>query len=73
MLVAFHKLLIASALLFCLGYGLYEMYRYFLPGEAERTIGALWTGVVMLLGAAGLAGYLAWLVRHPAPTRPAAG
>lgn len=30
-LIAFHKVLIACAVAFCLCYGVWELYRYFLP------------------------------------------
>lgn len=84
-LIVFHKVLIISAIIFFLGYGTYEVYRYVLPGEASPAesseptaleqiemivadgsgpIEALWTGLAMLAGAAGLIGYLWWLSRH---------
>lgn len=68
MLLMFHKILIASAILFCLGYGVFELYRYFIPqGDETPDATVLYTGIAMLVGAAALIGYLLWVFRNPAP------
>lgn len=57
--VGFHRFLISAAILFCLGYGAYEVVRY---GDGAGT-GALVTGIVFVGLAAGLGYYLANLER----------
>lgn len=57
--VGFHRFLIAAAILFCLGYGLYELLRY-LEGAGP---GALILALVFGSFAAGLGYYLANLDR----------
>lgn len=71
MLLMFHKILISSAIAFCLGYGVLELYRYFLPqGDESPDATVLYTGLAMLAGAVALAGYLAWVFRNPGPGTP---
>lgn len=57
--VGFHRFLISAAILFCLGYGVYEILRY---GDGAGT-GALVTAIVFVGLAAGLGYYLANLER----------
>lgn len=57
--VGFHRFLISAAILFCLGYGIYEGLRY-VEGAGS---GALVTGIVFCGLAAGLGYYLANLDR----------
>lgn len=57
--IGFHRLLISAAILFCFGYGMYEVSRY---GEGAGT-GALVTAIVFVGLAAGLGYYLANLER----------
>lgn len=53
-IVAFHRVLIATAILFCAGYGLYELVGF----AREGGTGALVLGGVFLILAAGLSYYL---------------
>ena len=53
-IVAFHRVLIATAILFCAGYGLYELVGF----SREGGTGALVLGGVFLILAAGLSYYL---------------
>ncbi|MFW6088460.1 MAG: hypothetical protein ACODAB_01830 [Gemmatimonadota bacterium] len=57
--VGFHRFLISAAILFCLGYGVYEIMRY----DDGAGNGALVTAVVFAGLAAGLGYYLANLER----------
>jgi uncharacterized BrkB/YihY/UPF0761 family membrane protein len=57
--ISFHRFLISAAILFCLGYGVYELLRY---GDGAGT-GALITAVVFVTLGAGLGYYLANLSR----------
>ena len=57
--VGFHRFLISAAILFCLGYGFYELLRY---GDGGGT-GALVIAIVFAGLAAGLGYYLANLER----------
>ena len=57
--VGFHRFLISAAILFCLGYGVWELLRY----ESGAGVGALVLAVVFLVLAAGLGYYLANLRR----------
>lgn len=57
--IGFHRFLISAAILFCLGYGIWEMLRY---AEGAGT-GAVVTAIVFVLLAAGLGYYLANLGR----------
>lgn len=57
--IGFHRFLISAAILFCLGYAMYEISRY---GEGAGS-GALVTAVVFVVLAAGLGYYLANLRR----------
>jgi hypothetical protein len=54
-----HKILIATAVLFFLGYALWELRRYVSLGE----MGALWRGVGSMLAAIGLGVYLRSFIR----------
>ena len=58
-LISFHKILIAIAILFCGGYGGYELVAFAKTGGT----GALALGGVFLLLAAGL-GYYLWRLNH---------
>ncbi len=58
-LISFHKILIATAILFCAGYGGYELVRFSRVGDT----GPLMLGGVFLLLAAGL-GYYLWRLNH---------
>ena len=53
-LVAFHRLLITAAILFCAGYGGYELVRF----TRVSGSGSLLLGAVFLILAAGLSYYL---------------
>ena len=57
--IGFHRFLISAAILFCLGYGAYEIARY-ADGAGS---GALVTAVVFVVLAAALGYYLANLGR----------
>jgi len=77
-LIVFHQLLIASAIVFMLGYGGWELYDYWLADPAPSSPGelavldspsgpgveGLATGVAMLLGAGVLSVYLHRLYRR---------
>ncbi len=78
-LIVFHQLLIASAIIFMVGYGGWELYDYWFGGgaaggsaEAEITgavaaqagPAAMYTGLAMLLGAGILSVYLYRLYRR---------
>lgn len=54
-----HKILISTAVLFFLGYAMWELRGYSHVGE----VGALLRGVGSLLAAVGLAVYLRWFLR----------
>lgn len=54
-----HKILIATAVLFFLGYGVWELSRYSHSGE----VGAVLRGLGSLVGAVGLGVYLRWFIR----------
>ena len=58
-LISFHRILIATAILFCTGYGGYELVRFSRVGGT----GPLVLGGVFLLLAAGL-GYYLWRLNH---------
>lgn len=58
--VGFHRFLISAAILFCIGYGIYELMRY---GEGTGGTGTLVLAVVFLGFAAGLGYYLVNLQR----------
>ncbi len=53
-IIAFHRILIAFAILFCAGYGAYELVGF----SREGGTGALVLGGVFLILAAGLSYYL---------------
>lgn len=77
-LIVFHQLLIASAIIFMVGYGGWELYDYWFGGtsgpiSAESAIlesssnagpAAMMTGIAMLLGAGVLSVYLYRLYRR---------
>ncbi len=77
-LIVFHQLLIASAIIFMVGYGGWELYDYWFGGSAgpvtaEAAImesaspagaAAMYTGVAMVLGAGVLSVYLYRLNRR---------
>ena len=54
-----HKILIATAVLFFFGYGLWEISHY----SRSHEVGALLRGVGALVGALGLGIYLRWFIR----------
>lgn len=58
--IGFHRFLISAAILFCLGYGVYELLRY---GDGAGGTSALVIAIVFLSFAAGLGYYLANLSR----------
>lgn len=58
-LVGFHKLLIATGLLFCGGFGGWRLLRFARAGATSDLV----VGLVALLAAAGLGLYLAMLGR----------
>ena len=58
--IGFHRFLISAAILFCLGYGVYELVRYV---DGTGGTAALVIAVVFLSFAAGLGYYLANLSR----------
>ena len=53
-MIALHRFLIASAILFCLGFAVWSLLAF----EANGSIGTLVLGVVFLLAAIGLGYYL---------------
>jgi len=71
-LIVFHQLLIAAAIIFMVGYGGWELYDYWFGGSvgpvtaeaaimesaSQAGIGALYTGLAMVVGAGVLAVYL---------------
>lgn len=77
-LIVFHQLLIASAIVFMLGYGGWELYDYWfaspgapaagelaiLDAPGDRGISGLVTGIAMLAGAGVLGVYLQRLYRR---------
>jgi len=77
-LIVFHQLLIASAIIFMVGYGGWELYDYWFrgavgPASAEADImgaatpagpAAMFTGLAMLAGAGVLSVYLYRLYRR---------
>lgn len=58
--IGFHRFLISAAILFCLGYGVYELLRY---GDGSGGVSALVIAIVFLSFSAGLGYYLANLRR----------
>lgn len=77
-LIVFHQLLIASAIVFMLGYGGWELYDYWfsapatassvemavLESSSDTGVEGLMTGVAMLVGAGVLSVYLHRLYRR---------
>ncbi len=64
-LILFHKVLIAAAVIFCLGYGVFEIFKYVAPPEDETAdLASAITGAAMLVG--GLAGavYFVYLLKR---------
>lgn len=58
--VGFHRLLISAAILFCVGYGIWELLRY---AEGAGSAGTLVTAGVFFVLAVGLGYYLVNLGR----------
>ena len=58
-LITFHRILIATAILFCVGYGGYELVEFTKMGEMRP----LMLGVVFFLLGCGLSYYL-WRLSH---------